>query len=70
MKHALKKYKLYQRVLTILNEGIDKDILNDLQVDGFFADEYVWDTIADHMDSIWHQLTEEERNGLRNNGNH
>ena len=48
-----------------MSEGIDKDILNDKRADGFFADEYVWDTIADHMDSIWDELTQEQRDSLR-----
>lgn len=56
MKYALERYKLYKRVLAILNKGIDKSIQ--------YIDEHVWDTITDHMDSIWDELTEEEKNEL------
>ncbi len=60
MKHALERYKLYQRILLVLNQGIKDGIIKDEA-----PDEHIWNTIADHMDSIWHELTNEERDELR-----
>jgi hypothetical protein len=55
--YALKRYKLYKKALSILNEGIEKSIQ--------YIDGYVWDTITNRMDSIWDELTEEEKNELK-----
>jgi len=67
MRNVLKRYKLFREIIVIFNRGVDEGFLNDKGPDGFFSSEYVYDTITDYMDSLWDDLTKEEKDSLRKN---